>query len=92
MRAPPEKQTPPNLARRGGAAKVSVEIRKPLLKPILPLSQEPTFTAVPRGTDWQVKCLSPGGDVALFGKFDGRLPALGAAVLMAAHAEGRVCP
>jgi hypothetical protein len=58
----------------------------------LPRLQEPTFTAVPRGTDWQVKCLSPSGDVALFGKFDGRLPALGAAVLMAAQAEGRVCP
>ena len=92
MRAPPENQTAPVAGRGRGDRQQLGSLRKSLLKPILSAAQEPTFTAVPRGTDWQVKCLSPSGDVALFGKFDGRLPALGAAVLMAAQAEGQVCP
>lgn len=50
------------------------------------------FTAVPSGRDWRVKVLSPDGEITLLGRFDSRLPALGAAVLLAARAEGRVLP
>jgi hypothetical protein len=90
MNAPPEK---PNARRAPGAGReLAIKSWKPLDSQSLPTSQEPIFTAIPFGTSWQVKCLAPSGDVALFGKFDGRLPALGAAVLIAAQAEGRVLP
>lgn len=50
------------------------------------------FTAVPCGTGWRVKVLSPAGETSLLGIFDGRLSALGAAVLLAAQSDGHVLP
>ena len=52
----------------------------------------PIFTAIPRGTSWAIKAVASNGTIQTFGRFDGRLPALGAAVLMAAQVEGRVLP
>ena len=49
------------------------------------------FTAVPAGRLWTVKAISQ-REVVRFGCFDNRLEALGACVLLAARAEGTVCP
>jgi len=51
--------------------------------------QEPLFTAVPSGRYWQVKAMSPDGDVARLGNFHDRLTALGSALLMSARVGGR---
>jgi hypothetical protein len=48
-------------------------------------------TAIPCGTRWQVKAIGPDVSVNL-GLFEGRLPALGAAVLFAEQVGGRVVP
>jgi hypothetical protein len=50
------------------------------------------LTAVPTGTRWCVKAIGPNGTVQLFGRFDGRLPALGAAVLLAEQVGAQVVP
>jgi len=92
MQGPPKNQTAPVAGRGGGDRHSGSSTRDLVHKPILRALQAPTFTAVPLGTWWQVKCLSPSGHIALFGRFDGRLPALGAAVLLAAQTEGRVLP
>ena len=52
----------------------------------------PTITAVPAGEWWRIKAVSQGGETTLLGQFDGRLPALGAAVLLAEQVGGRVVP
>jgi hypothetical protein len=49
-------------------------------------------TAIPGGEWWRVKVISASGDVQLLGKFDGRLAALIAAVLLAEHLGARVVP
>jgi hypothetical protein len=49
----------------------------------------PIVTAVPVGRDWCVKIRSPRGEVTLPGVFPGRLPALGAALLVSAQIGGR---
>jgi hypothetical protein len=52
----------------------------------------PVLTAIPVGPrHWRVKTLAA-GQVELFGLFDNRLQALGAAVLLAARVHGRVVP
>ena len=50
------------------------------------------LTAVPIGTRWCVKALSPDGEVALLGKFDSRLIALGAALIISEQTGGRAVP
>ena len=50
------------------------------------------ITAVPVGKWWRIKAVSQGGETTLLGQFDGRLPALGAAVLLAEQVGGRVVP
>jgi hypothetical protein len=49
-------------------------------------------TAVPVGRQWRVKAISASGDVSLLGLFEGRLAALGTAVLVAEQAGARVVP
>jgi len=92
MRRPPKNQTAPVAGRGGGDRHTGSSIRDLVHKPILPASQEPTFTAVPLGTSWQVKCLSPNGDIAYRGCFDDRLRSLGAGVLLAKQCGGKVLP
>jgi hypothetical protein len=50
------------------------------------------LTAVPIGTRWRVKAINQSGDVALVGAFEGRLSALGAAVLLAEQLGAQVVP
>ena len=56
------------------------------------LENQAIVTAIPAGRRWRVKAISGAGDVTLLGVFDGRLAALGAAVLLAEQAGGRVVP
>lgn len=49
-------------------------------------------TAIPCGECWRVKFIPASGEVQLLGKFEGRLAALGAAVLLAEHVGARVVP
>jgi len=91
MRAP-RKNRNAGLAPRVGK-ELALDSWKPLDSRSCPDIQAALFTAIPIGVHaWTVKAVSPDGNETRLGKFDGRLPALGAAVLMAAHAEGRVCP
>jgi hypothetical protein len=50
------------------------------------------ITACPCGTRWQLKAIGPDGTVEYFGRFDGRLPALGAGVILAERVGARVIP
>ena len=54
-----------------------------LLKPNSDADQVPLFTAAPCGVRWQVKVVAADGSVARLGRFDNRLTALGASVLLA---------
>ena len=54
--------------------------------------QAAIFTAIPTGRYWRVKVLAHSGEVMLLGKFESRLPALGAALLMSAQGGGAVLP
>lgn len=59
----------------------------------LPTIQAPLFTAIPLGVrTWAVKVVAPTGEETRLGRFDDRLHALGAAVLLAAQACGGVRP
>ena len=49
-------------------------------------------TAIPCGEWWRVKVISTSGEVQLLGMFEGRLEALGAAVLLAAQTGAKVVP
>lgn len=49
-------------------------------------------TAVPCGGRWKIKAIGASGSIALLGSFGGRLPALGAAVLLAQRWGARVTP
>jgi hypothetical protein len=51
-----------------------------------------TITAVPTGEWWRIKAVSASGETTLLGRFDGRLPALGAAVLLAEQVGAQVVP
>ena len=92
MRRPPDKRTAPVAGRGGGDRHSGSSIRDRVGKPIFPVSQDPTFTAVPLGARWQVKILSPNGDIAYLGCFDDRLRSLGASVLLAEQCGGKVVP
>jgi hypothetical protein len=51
------------------------------------------FTAVPvDARTWRVKALAGTGETALLGTFEGRLPALGATLLLSARCGGRAVP
>jgi hypothetical protein len=50
------------------------------------------ITASPCGTWWRLKAIGPDGTVEYFGRFDGRLPALGAGVILAERVGARVIP
>ena len=50
------------------------------------------LTAVPVGPSWRVKAIAQGGEITLLGRFDGRLAALGAALLLSAQCGGRAVP
>jgi hypothetical protein len=56
------------------------------------LNNSQILTAVPVGTLWCVKAITKSGDKALIGAFEGRLTALGAAVLLAEQFGARVVP
>jgi hypothetical protein len=93
MRRPPEKQTAPGANRRGVMQGLPNSNWTPLDSQSRHASQQSIFTAIPIGASaWAVKAVSPDGEEIRSGKFEGRLAALGAAVLMAARAEGRVLP
>jgi hypothetical protein len=49
-------------------------------------------TAVPVGRDWRVKTIAEDGEVTLLGRFDGRLSALGAALVLSVRCGGRAVP
>ncbi len=90
-RAPPEKNRNARLA--PGVGVIGLEGRADNLQlSHFTDADKVVFTAVPRGLAWQVKALAPNGDVSRHGRFDGRLAALGAACLMAAHSGGQVTP
>ena len=50
------------------------------------------LTAVPVGRAWRIKAIAQSGEITLLGRFDGRLAALGAGVLLAERCGGRVLP
>lgn len=91
MRRPPKKRTAPG-ASRGGVQGLKKANWTQLDSPSLQATQESIFTAIPCGSDWRVKALSADGEVALLGRFENRLSALGAALLMSAQAGGRAIP
>ena len=64
----------------------------PLNSQYRPGVQAALFTAVPIGRAWTVKAIAPDGEELRLGRFEDRLHALGAAVLLASQAEGRVSP
>ena len=78
--------------KEGAAAKRTKEVEPRSNTPFDADNQESLFTATPIGRRWQVKAISPAGDVTFLGRFDGRLAALGAALLLATHARGRAVP
>ena len=73
---------------------LAVKLTSPFDKPFPDDHQEGQLllTAIPTGRDWAVKMLSPDGEIALLGRFDSRLPALGAALLISARVGGRAVP
>jgi hypothetical protein len=56
------------------------------------IASGPIVTAVPVGRDWRVKTIAEDGQVTLLGRFDGRLSALGAALVLSARCGGRAVP
>jgi hypothetical protein len=92
-RAPPDAENRNAAGASRGVGKNGLAGRSDsqLLKPNSDADQV-VFTAVPRGLAWQVKALSPNGDVSRHGRFNGRLEALGACVLLARQCGGEVRP
>ena len=88
MRWPPENRNAPG-ANRGVGRDRPKTFRDRLDSQSLPRLQEPIFTAAPNGLHWEIKAVSPEGDVARFGNFHDRLTALGSALLMSARVGGR---
>ena len=88
MRAPPNRK-----ARAGGTglgSDLANLVGYKQLDNRTPRHLQACFTAVPTGRFWCVKAIAPNGQATRLGRFDDRLHALGAAVLLAAQAEGSV--
>ena len=49
-------------------------------------------TAIPAGRNWRIKAIGRDGETVLLGRFDGRLAALGACVLLAKQCSGVAVP
>jgi hypothetical protein len=91
MRQPPDSRKAPGLNR--GLDRSAGKLREDQYTPEAQRHQEkPLYTASPTGRYWRVKVMSPDGETCLLGKFDSRLPALGAALIMSAQGGGVVVP
>ena len=91
MRVPP-KRTRARVDASGNSGRAAELISSFIDSNANQLEASSIITASPYGEWWCVKVVSASGDVQLLGMFEGRLEALGAALILGESAGARVVP
>ena len=93
MRAPPKRSAAYVRGDASGNSGQATElISSIIVSSANQLQPSSIVTAIPCGEWWRLKVLSARGDVQLLGMFEGRLEALGAALILGERAGARVVP